>query len=124
MTCGFNKRNVYTYSGSGALTLDSQHYNNYDLFVFTYSGPAILNLRANTNTSDSNPWPCIGHTIQVKKINSGDLTIKSFDTMSSNTDSSKPLILSLDGSDLSSSYNCGHTCTTLTWTGNYWVTSR
>ena len=119
MTCGFNKRNVYTYSGSGTLTLDSQHYNNYDLFVFTYSGPAKLSLSANTNTSGSNPWPCIGHTIQVKKINSGDLTITSSDR-----GSSKALILSLDGSDLSSSYNCGHTCTTLTWTGNYWVTSR
>ena len=119
MTCGFNKRNVYTYSGSGALTLDSQHYNNYDLFVFTYSGTATLNLNANTDTSGSNPWPCIGHTIQVKKINNGDLTIKSSDR-----NSSKALILSLDGSDLSSSYNCGHTCTTLTWTGNYWVTSR
>lgn len=119
MTCGFNKRNVYTYSGSGALTLDSQHYNNYDLFVFTYSGSATLNLNANTDTSSSNPWPCIGHTIQVKKINNGDLTIKSSDR-----GSSKALILSLDGSDLSSSYNCGHTCTTLTWTGNYWVTSR
>ena len=124
MTCGFNKRNVYTYNGRDALTLDSKHYNNYDLFVFTYNGQAILNLMANTNTSSSNPWPCIGHTIQVKKINSGDLTIKSFDTVSSNVDSSKPLILPLDGSDLSSSYNCGHTCTTLTWTGNYWVTSR
>lgn len=119
MTCGFNKRNVYTYSGSGTLTLDSQHYNNYDLFVFTYSGPARLNLSANTDTSGSNPWPCIGHTIQVKKINNGDLTITSSDR-----GSSKALILSLDGSDLSSSYNCGHTCTTLTWTGNYWVTSR
>lgn len=119
MTCGFNKRNVYTYSGSGALTLDSQHYNNYDLFVFTYSGSARLNLSANTDTSGSNPWPCIGHTIQVKKINNGDLTITSSDR-----GSSKALILSLDGSDLSSSYNCGHTCTTLTWTGNYWVTSR
>ena len=119
MTCGFNKRNVYTYSGSGTLTLDSQHYNNYDLFVFTYSGPAKLSLSANTDTSGSNPWPCIGHTIQVKKINSGDLTITSSDR-----GSSKALILSLDGSDLSSSYNCGHTCTTLTWTGNYWVTSR
>ena len=119
MTCGFNKRNVYTYSGSGTLTLDSQHYNNYDLFVFTYSGPVKLSLSANTNTSGSNPWPCIGHTIQVKKINSGDLTITSSDR-----GSSKALILSLDGSDLSSSYNCGHTCTTLTWTGNYWVTSR
>ena len=114
MTCGFNKRNVYTYSGSGVLRLDSQHYNNYDLFVFTYSGPATLNLGENTDISSSNPWPCIGHTIQVKKINSGDLTITS----------SKGLILSLDGSDLRSSYNCGHTCTTLTWTGNYWVTSR
>ena len=124
MSCGFNKRNVYTYSGRNALTLNSQQYNNYDLFVFTYSGPVILNLMANTNTSSSNPWPCIGHTIQVKKINNGDLTIKSFDTVSSNVDSSKPLILPLDGSDLSSSYNCGHTCTTLTWTGNYWVTSR
>ena len=119
MTCGFNKRNVYTYSGSGALTLDSQHYNNYDLFVFTYSGASTLNINANTDTSGSNPWPCIGHTIQVKKINNGDLTI-----MSSDRGSSKALILSLDGSDLSSSYNCGHTCTTLTWTGNYWVTSR
>ena len=119
MTCGFDKRNVYTYSGSGTLTLDSQHYNNYDLFVFTYSGPAKLSLSANTDTSGSNPWPCIGHTIQVKKINSGDLTITSSDR-----GSSKALILSLDGSDLSSSYNCGHTCTTLTWTGNYWVTSR
>ena len=119
MTCGFNKRNVYTYSGSGTLTLDSQHYNNYDLFVFTYSGPAKLSLSANTDTSGSNPWPCIGHTIQVKKINSGDLTITSSDR-----GSSKALILPLDGSDLSSSYNCGHTCTTLTWTGNYWVTSR
>lgn len=119
MTCGFNKRNVYTYSGSGALTLDSQHYNNYDLFVFTYSGPARLNLSANTDTSGTNPWPCIGHTIQVKKINNGDLTITSSDR-----GSTKALILSLDGSDLSSSYNCGHTCTTLTWTGNYWVTSR
>ena len=119
MTCGFNKRNVYTYSGSGTLTLDSQHYNNYDLFVFTYSGPATLMLSANTDTSGSNPWPCIGHTIQVKKINSGDLTITSSDR-----GSSKALILSLDGSDLRSSYNCGHTCTTLTWTGNYWVTSR
>ena len=119
MTCGFNKRNIYTYTGSGALTLDSQHYNNYDLFVFTYSGTATLNLNANTDTSGSNPWPCIGHTIQVKKINNGDLIIKSSDR-----GSSKALILSLDGSDLSSSYNCGHTCTTLTWTGNYWVTSR
>ena len=119
MTCGFNKRNVYTYSGSGALTLDSQHYNNYDLFVFTYSGAATLNLSANTDISGSNPWPCIGHTIQVKKINNGDLTIKSSDK-----GTSKALILSLDGSDLKSSYNCGHTCTTLTWTGNYWVTSR
>ena len=119
MTCGFNKRNVFTYSGSGTLTLDSQHYNNYDLFVFTYSGSARLNLSANTDTSGSNPWPCIGHTIQVKKINNGDLTITSSDR-----GATKALILSLDGSDFSSSYNCGHTCTTLTWTGNYWVTSR
>lgn len=119
ITCGFNKRNVCTYSGSGALTLDSQHYNNYDLFVFTRNVAATLNIYV--KTTGDNPWPCVGHTIQVKKINNGDLTIKPYKDSDLTT---SPLILSLDGSDLSSSYNCGHTCTTLTWTGNYWVTSR
>lgn len=119
MTCGFSKKNVMTTTSTSLTINGTNDNNNYDLFVFTYSGSARLNLSANTDTSSSNPWPCIGHTIQVKKINSGDLTITSSDR-----GSSKALILSLDGSDLSSSYNCGHTCTTLTWTGNYWVTSR
>ena len=119
-TCGFNKRNVHTET-SKSLTLDSQSHNNDDLFVFTCSVPATLNIYIKTKNNNDYPWPCIGHTIQVKKINNGDLTIKPY---KDNDLVTSPLILSLDGSDLSSSYNCGHTCTTLTWTGDYWVTSR
>ena len=120
MTCGFSKKEVFT-TESTTLSLPGSNnmYSKYDLFLFEGNAATTLRLEFDNSETNNYPWPCVGHTIQVKKINNGDLTITSY-----KNGSSSPLILSLDGSDLRSSYNCGHTCTTLTWTGNYWVTSR
>ena len=120
MTCGFSKKEVFT-TESTTLSLPGSNnmYSKYDLFLFEGTAETTLRLEFDNKPTNNYPWPCVGHTIQVKKINSGDLKITSY-----KNGSASPLILSLDGSDSSSSYNCGHTCTTLTWTGNYWVTSR
>ena len=116
MTCGFSKKNVMTTTLT-SLTMNGTNYNNYDLILF--KGTAASTLALQTYTTGNYPWPCEGHTIQVKKINSGGLTVKTY-----KNGTLTPLIISLDGSDTTNSYSCGNTCTTLTWTGEYWVTSK
>ena len=116
MTCGFSKKNVMTTTLT-SLTMNGTNYNNYDLILFKGTAASTLSLQA--YTTGNYPWPCEGHTIQVKKINSGGLTVKTY-----KNGTLTPLILSLDGSDTTNSYSCGNTCTTLTWTGEYWVTSK
>ena len=120
MTCGFSKKEVYT-TTSTTLTLPGSNniYNKYDLFLFKGTSATTLRLDVDNTPTNNYPWPCEGHTIQVKKINNGGLTVKTY-----KNGTLTPLILSLDGSDVTNSYSCGNTCTTLTWTGEYWVTSK